>query len=87
MVVPVDEEEARHKLEGDAMAFHEIVAEGTEDGSLEHALAYLDGTIHAVIDLDLKVEVVRGLGLGLGEFVEEVMQQQEVIVVVFKGQG
>jgi hypothetical protein len=79
VVVPVHEEESVKEPEFDAVSPDEVGAQASEGEELRGLRASTDCRLHAVVDLDLKVEELRGLRLGLGQLVEEVVQQEEVI--------
>lgn len=46
-----------------------------------------DGGFHAVVDLDLEVEELGSFGFRLCQFVEEIVEEEEVIEEVAEGKG
>lgn len=78
VVVPIHEEEAVDETQFDAIPAEEVGAESCEGDELAGLGSSADCGLHGVVDVDLEVEEVTRLRLGLGELVEEVVQQEEV---------
>lgn len=85
MVVPIHEEESVEEAQFDAVALHEVPAEGTECYQLTRLATRTHCCLHPVVDLDLQVEELTVLSFRLGQLVEEVVQEEEVVEEVGKG--
>jgi hypothetical protein len=83
--VPIHEQKSVDEPEFDAVAAEEVGAEGGEGEELGGLGTRADCALHAVVDLDLQVEELRILCFCLGQLVEEVVQQEEVVEEIAEG--
>ena len=79
MVVPIHEEKSVQKLQFYAVASKEVGAKRAKGNELRHFWPGAHCCLHAVVDLDLKVEELAVLCLCLCQLVEEIVKQEEMI--------
>lgn len=74
MVVPIKEEESQDKPHRDAISSQIVSNYPREASCLRDVRPSFDCSFHTLVYVKLKIEVVRIRSLGLGYFVEEVVE-------------
>lgn len=85
MVVPINKQKTIEEPELDALPLQEVVTKRTEAKSLGYLGTSSNRRSHMVVDLYLKVEIVGVGSLGFGYFVEEVVEEKEVVIEMLEG--
>lgn len=82
MIIPIHKQKSIDESQSNAVAFHEVGAEGTKSDKLGHFGSSTHCTLHTIIYLYLQVEELGISSFCFGHAVEEIVQQEEVIVKV-----